>query len=181
MQRSQVLMCTVKDEASATSLLSAMQAEGFVMDTVSVLHPTRAGETTLSHEAHTKAPEGASIGAGTGGLAGGLFGLLVGLGTLTVPGFGPLLAAGPLVAALSGMGAGGAIGGLSGWLVGIGLPEVEARLYQTRLTDGGTLVAVDCGQDYALLTRARELFDAHGGEDVSLLRPNLPREERKIA
>ncbi len=174
MHRSHVVICTAKSEAQAGDIVSALKAEGFPLDSVSVLLPSRTGTTQIAHEAHTKAPEGASIGAGTGGLAGGIFGLLVGLGTLTIPGLGPFVAAGPILSTLSGIAAGGTLGGVTGWLVGLGLPEVEARLYQRRLQEGGILVAVDCGENDTLVSRARDLFDAHNAEDVSVMRASEP-------
>ena len=106
-------------------------------------------ETTraFAHEKHTKAPEGTTTGITTGGIVGGTLGLLAGIGALAIPGVGPLIAAGPIVAALAGVGAGGAVGGLIGALVGMGIPEYEAKRFEGAVKNGGTLVSVHC--DYS--------------------------------
>lgn len=90
----------------------------------------------------TKAPEGATAGAVTGGAIGGTLGLLAGIGALAIPGLGPFIAAGPIMAALSGAAAGAAAGGVAGALVGFGIPEFEAKLYEDRIKKGRYLVAV---------------------------------------
>src|SRR5437763_1410830 len=85
---------------------------------------------------------GGSPGAATGGVVGGVLGWLIGIGALTIPGLGPFIAAGPIVAALAGAGAVGATGGLIGALVGTGMPEIEAKRYEGRLRNGGLLCSV---------------------------------------
>lgn len=121
----------------------------------------------LAHEKHTKAPEGATAGAAAGGLIGGALGLLAGIGALSIPGFGPFIAAGPLMGALSGLGAGGTIGGVIGALVGSGIPEYEAKRYENRLKEGGILLAVRAHSD-ELAQRIKQLMQQHGAEDVSI-------------
>ncbi len=121
----------------------------------------------LAHEKHSKAPEGATAGAAAGGLIGGTLGLLAGIGALSIPGLGPFIAAGPLMAALSGLGAGGTIGGIIGSLVGSGIPEYEAKRYENRLKEGGILVAVRANSD-ALAKRIKEVMEHNGAEDVSI-------------
>jgi hypothetical protein len=115
----------------------------------------------LAHEINTKAPEGAAAGAGTGAAIGGVLGWLVGIGALAIPGVGPLVAAGPIVAALAGAGAAGATGGL----IGAGFPEVEAKRYAGRIREGGYLVSVHC-DDREWARRAKEILENTGGQDV---------------
>jgi hypothetical protein len=120
----------------------------------------------LSHFQPLLTPEGATTGATTGGVVGGTLGLLAGLGALTIPGVGPFIAAGPLVAALAGAGAGGAVGGLIGALVGMGIPEYEAKRYEGRVKSGGVLLSVHCDTSDEI-SRAKELLKETGAEDVS--------------
>lgn len=103
--------------------VDALLDAGFRYEDISVLLPENQGTKGLAHEKHTKAPEGAATGAGAGAVVGGTLGLLAGIGALAIPGVGPFIAAGPIMATLSGIGAGGVVGGLIGALVGMGLPE----------------------------------------------------------
>src|ERR1019366_5695086 len=112
---------------------------GFTNDDISVLLPDHDGSKDFGHAKNTKAPEGATTGVSVGGAVGGALGLLAGIGALAIPGVGPLIAAGPIMAALAGLGAGGAVGGLIGALVGMGIPEYEAKRYEGRVKDGGVL------------------------------------------
>jgi len=138
----------------------------FSNDDISVLAPDRQGTKDFAHEKHTKAPEGATTGATTGGLLGGTLGLLAGIGALAIPGLGPFIAAGPIMATLAGAGAGGAVGGLVGALVGMGLPEYEAKRYEGRVKDGGVLLSVHCATSDEI-SRAREILKRTGAQDVS--------------
>ena len=90
--------------------------------TFRVLLPENEGTKDFAHEKQTKAPEGAAAGAGTGAVLGGTLGWLTGIGALAIPGLGPFVAAGPIMAALAGVGVGGALGGVTGALVGNGNP-----------------------------------------------------------
>lgn len=146
--------------------LDTLRAAGFRQSDISVLKPESEGTRDLAHEAATKAPEGAAAGAATGAAVGGVLGWLAGIGALTIPGIGPFLAAGPIVAALAGMGAVGATGGLLGALAGMGMPEYEAKRYEGRIRSGGILLSVHCDdRDWA--RRAKELLKQTGAEDVS--------------
>jgi len=120
----------------------------------------------MGHVKATKAPEGATTGGVTGGVAGGVIGLLAGIGALAIPGLGPFIAAGPIMAALSGASIGAATGGLVGGLVGMGIPEIEAKRYEQKLRDGNFLIAVDIDDDDDE-DRAKEIFKAAGAEDIS--------------
>lgn len=124
-------------------------------------------QSGLGHEKHTKAPEGATAGATTGGIIGGTLGLLAGIGALAIPGMGPFIAAGPLMAVLSGIGAGGTLGGIIGALVGSGIPEYEAKRYENHLKEGGILLSVRAlSDDWA--DRIKDLMQKNGAKDVTV-------------
>ena len=120
----------------------------------------------MKTEKATKGPEGATAGATTGAVVGGTLGLLAGIGALAIPGLGPLIAAGPIVAALSGIGAGGVVGGLTGGLIGMGIPEYEAKRYEGRVKEGGILLSIHCdNSDWT--KKAKNLLEQTGAEDIS--------------
>lgn len=139
---------------------------GFSNSDVSVLLPDDASTRQFAHHKDTKAPEGTTAGVTAGGVLGGTLGLLAGIGALAIPGVGPLIAAGPIVAGLAGLGVGGAVGGLIGALVGMGIPEYEAKRYEGRLKSGGVLLSVHCNTSEEI-TRAKELLKTTGAEDIS--------------
>jgi hypothetical protein len=153
-------------KASVEEALDAFQAAGFRSTDVSVLLPENIGTKDIGHEKSTKAPEGATAGGVSGIVIGGALGWLAGIGMLAIPGIGPLLAAGPIVAALAGAGAVGTLGGVAGALVGMGIPEYEAKRYEGRVKNGGILLSVH--SDNADWTkRAKEILERTGAEDVS--------------
>lgn len=146
--------------------VDALRAEGFRSTDISVLFPENEGTKDFAHEKATKAPEGTAAGAGTGAVVGGTLGWLAGIGALAIPGVGPLIAAGPIVAALTGVGVGGAIGGISGALIGMGIPEYEAKRYEGRVKEGGLLLSVH--SDNSDWTRkAKDILERTGADDVS--------------
>jgi hypothetical protein len=149
-------------EQAAESLVKA----GFQSSDISVLLPENLGSKSIGTEKATKAPEGAATGAGSGAVLGGTLGLLAGIGALAIPGVGPLIAAGPIMAALAGMGIGGAVGGVTGALVGMGIPEYEAKRYEGRLQKGAILLSVHCDTSEEI-KRAKELMESTGAEDIS--------------
>src|SRR4026207_1412587 len=106
----------------AERVVQQLQGQGFATSEISVLMPDTGGTRDVGHIKATKAPEGATTGAATGGATGGVIGLLAGIGALAIPGLGPFIAAGPIMAALSGGGAGGAAGGAGGAVGGGGVP-----------------------------------------------------------
>jgi hypothetical protein len=152
--------------ADTERAVNALIEAGFVSQDVSVLMPDQQGTREFAVRKETKAPEGATAGATTGGVIGGALGVLAGLGALAIPGLGPLLVAGPLVAGLAGVGAGGAVGGLIGALVGMGIPEYEARRYEGRVKDGGVLLSVHCETPGEIL-RAKEVLRDTGAVDIA--------------
>src|ERR1700756_525943 len=119
-----------------------LKSAGFRNTDISVLFPESSGTRDFAHEKSTKAPEGATTGAGTGGVLGGALGWLMGIGALAIPGLGPFIAAGPIMAALSGAAAGAALGGLTGALIGWGIPEYEAKRYEGKIREGNILISV---------------------------------------
>ena len=143
-----------------------MLSKGFTDAAISVLLPDAESTRAFAHEKHTKAPEGAATGITAGGVAGGVFGLLAGLGALAIPGAGPFIAAGPIVAALAGLGVGGAVGGFVGALVGMGIPEYEAKRYEGRVREGGILLSVHCDTSEEI-DAAKDSLTATGAQDIS--------------
>jgi len=160
------VFCIAKSEAQASTIVDQLKTAGFSNNDISVLFPDKAGTKDFAHEQHTKAPEGAAAGAGTGGVLGGAFGWLVGIGSLAIPGLGPFIAAGPILAALSGAAAGAAIGGLSGALIGMGIPEYEAKRYEGKVKEGNLLISVHT-EDSTERDRAKDIFTRAGAEDIS--------------
>jgi hypothetical protein len=160
------VICIAKSEEQATRIVDDLKAAGFSNNDVSVLLPDRAGSRDFAHEHHTKAPEGAATGAVAGGVTAGVLGWLVGIGTLAIPGVGPLIAAGPIMAALGGVAAGGAVGGLAGALVGFGIPEYEAKQYEGKIKNGNIMISVHT-DDSRQRKIAKEIFDRDHATDVS--------------
>ncbi len=146
--------------------VDALIRAGFAACDISMLLADSVGTKDLAYEKHTKAPEGATTGGAAGGAIGGALGFLAGAGAIAIPGVGPLLAAGPLVAALAGLGAGGAIGGLIGALSGLGVPEYEAKRYEGHMVAGGVLLSAHCDSDQAVVT-AREVLKRTGGDSIA--------------
>ncbi|HWB31732.1 MAG TPA: hypothetical protein VG714_01035 [Acidobacteriaceae bacterium] len=139
---------------------------GFANQSISVLLPDDETTRAFAHEKNTKAPEGTAAGATTGGVIGGTLGLLAGIGMLAIPGIGPLIAAGPIVATLAGVGAGGVAGGIVGALVGMGIPEYEAKRYEGAVKNGGTLLSVHCDTSEQITLAKQGLRDT-GARDIA--------------
>jgi Alternative complex III, ActD subunit len=154
------------DRDSLEHAVNDLRAAGFRNSDVSVLMQETPGTKDLAHEAHSKAPEGAAAGASAGAVVGGVLGWLIGIGAIAIPGIGPFIAGGPIVAALAGLGAAGTAGGLIGALVGVGIPEYEAKLYEGRLRKGHLLLSVHC-DDSKWSKRAAEILKKAGGRDIA--------------
>jgi hypothetical protein len=153
-----------------TSLEAGVQAlkdSGFTNADISVIYPGNPSvENPVPATNPDAAPEGAVTGATTGAVVGGVLGWLAGVGSLAIPGMGPLLAAGPIVSAIAGAGAAGIVGGIAGGLVGLGVPESEAHGYVTRLRSGTTLLSVHVENPDAS-KRARKIMDETGAQNIS--------------
>lgn len=154
-------------EGQANQIVDSLTQSGFSSNDISVLFPDKDTTHEFSHEKNTKAPEGAVTGAASGGVLGGTLGLLAGIGALAIPGVGPLIAAGPLLAALSGAAAGATVGGIAGALVGMGIPEIEAKRYENRIAEGNILISVlvHSSDDE---DKAKETMKNAGAEDISV-------------
>jgi hypothetical protein len=155
--------------AEAEQAVDRLSAAGFSQNDISVLMPDRQSSKEFAHEKNTKVPEGATTGVTAGGVVGAALGLLAGIGALAIPGVGPLVAAGPIVASLVGLGAGGAVGGLIGALVGMGIPEYEAKRYEGQVKEGGILLSVHCDTAEEI-SKAKDLLKETGAEDISSAR-----------
>ena len=155
-----------KTRTSAEHSVDRLLAAGFSNDDISVLLPDSNSSKEFAHEKNTKAPEGTTTGVTTGGVIGGTLGLLAGIGALAIPGVGPFIAAGPIMAALAGLGVGGAVGGIIGALVGMGIPEYEAKRYEGHIKAGGILLSVHCDdRDWTL--KAKQILQRTGAQDVA--------------
>ena len=152
--------------ATVESGVDGLKAAGFSNQDISVLFPESAGSRDFAHEKGTKAPEGATAGAGTGVVLGGAMGWLVGVGALAIPGLGPFIAAGPIMAALAGAGVAGTVLGIAGALIGMGIPEYEAKRYEGRVKDGGILLSVHSNSSDTT-KRAKLILEATGAQDIS--------------
>jgi len=146
--------------------VDSLRQQGFRNTDISVLLPENEGTKDFAHKKNTKAPEGAATGAGSGAVVGGALGWLAGIGALAIPGAGPFIAAGPIVALLAGVGVGGTVGALVGALVGMGIPEYEAKRYAGRIKEGGILLSVHCDSS-EWVKRAKDLLKQTGAEDVA--------------
>lgn len=166
MNKNKVVLAIVDAEIQAENAVHKLGQAGTPSSDISVIMPDKHGAKDFAHEHHTKAPEGAVVGGTSGGLVGGALGLLAGIGALAIPGFGPFIAAGPLMAALSGAAAGAAVGGIAGALVGMGIPEIEAKAYEGKLRGGNILLAVHVGTSEEE-ARAKEILRREGAHDIS--------------
>jgi hypothetical protein len=153
-------------EKQAERTVDDLLAAGFSNDDISVLLPDRQGTKDFAHDKSTKAPEGTAAGVTTGGVVGGTLGLLAGIGVLAIPGVGPFIAAGPIMAALAGLGVGGAVGGVIGALVGMGIPEYEAKRYEGHVKAGGILLSVHCDTSQRIAS-AKDLLKHTGAQDIA--------------
>jgi hypothetical protein len=171
------VFCITLSQDQAVNIVERLKAENFSNNDISVLLPDKSGTKDFAHEQHTKAPEGAATGGVTGGILGGVFGWLVGIGTLAIPGVGPFIAAGPIMAALSGAALGGAVGGITGALIGLGIPEYEAKRYEGKIKEGGILISVHT-ENSQQVSRAKEIFKQAGAQDISSTGESTPPKAR---
>ena len=160
------VFCIMRDNSQAGRIVEDLKTAGFSNNDISVLLPDKGSTKEFAYQKGTKAPEGAATGAGTGGVLGGALGWLVGIGALAIPGVGPFIAAGPIMAALGGAAIGATAGGLVGALVGMGIPEYEAKRYEARLREGGILISVH-SENSNETKRAKEIFERDGAADIA--------------
>ncbi|QQR80167.1 MAG: hypothetical protein IPJ69_12725 [Deltaproteobacteria bacterium] len=174
---SNIVSCTVPTSSEAEIIVSKLKTANFSNSDISVLFAeAREGDkanvniTNQKLEKNSKAPEGAAAGGGTGAVIGSVLGWLVGIGSLAIPGIGPFIAAGPIMAALSGGAVGAALGGVVGSLVGLGIPEMEAKQYEIKLKQGHTLISVHTQNEEQVKT-ARDIFKECSAHDISEVKP----------
>jgi hypothetical protein len=154
------------DRVAVEEAVEHLRSAGFRSTDISVLFPDNKGTKDFAHEKNTKAPEGATTGGVAGAVSGGVLGWLTGIGALAIPGVGPFIAAGPIVAALAGAGAVGALGGIIGALVGMGIPEYEAKRYEGRIREGGVLLSIHCdSSDW--VKRAKDILQQTGAQEIA--------------
>lgn len=157
----------VSTHEQANRVVDALKSAGIPQNEISALFPDKTGSRDFAIEKNTKAPEGAVTGASAGGAIGGTIGLLAGIGALAIPGLGPFIAAGPIMAALSGAAAGAALGGLAGALIGMGIPEVEAKVYEGKVAGGQILLSVHV-EDNDQRDRAKAILERAGASDIAV-------------
>jgi hypothetical protein len=160
------VLCIANGLPQAEAIVMDLKNAGFSNDDISVLMPDTAGTRDFAHEHKTKAPEGAATGGAVGGVLGGTLGWLAGIGSLAIPGIGPFIAAGPIMAALGGAALGAAAGGLTGTLVGMGIPEIEAKAYEGKIREGNILLSVHT-EDAEERSVAKEIFKRAGADSIS--------------
>lgn len=158
--------CTAKTVSQAENIVDALKASGFTSDSISALMPDKRTTKDFAHEHNTKAPEGATTGGVAGLGVGAALGWLAGIGALAIPGVGPFIAAGPIMAALGGAAVGTAAGGLVGALVGMGIPEFEAKRYDAKIREGNILISVHT-EDSKQRDVAKDIFKRFDADDIS--------------
>ncbi|HWB86393.1 MAG TPA: quinol:electron acceptor oxidoreductase subunit ActD [Bryobacteraceae bacterium] len=155
-----------RDRKMVEEAVAQLRTASYRNTDISVLFPDNQGTKDFAHEKNTKAPEGATAGGVAGGITGGVLGWLTGIGLLAIPGLGPFVAAGPIVAALAGAGAVGTLGGIIGALAGMGIPEYEAKRFEGRIREGGILLSVHCDSD-EWVKQARHILEETGAQDIA--------------
>jgi hypothetical protein len=159
------VFCIATTRSQADQIVDQLKNANFSNNDISVLFPDKDTTRDFAHEKHTKAPEGTATGAGTGGVIGGALGWIAGIGALAIPGVGPFIAAGPIMAALSGAAVGAAVGGVAGGLIGLGIPEIEAKRYEGKIREGNLLLSVHT-ENSEEITRAKDIFTKAGAQDI---------------
>jgi hypothetical protein len=159
------VFCIATSHDQAEHIVDRLKEGDFSNDAISALFPDKSTSRDFAHEKSTKAPEGAVAGAGTGGILGGALGWIAGIGALAIPGVGPFIAAGPIIAALSGAAVGAAVGGIAGGLIGMGIPEIEAKRYEGKIKEGNILISVHT-ENSDEITKAKKIFENGGAQDI---------------
>jgi len=159
------VFCIATSHSQADQIVDQLKNANFSNNDISVLFPDKDTTRDFAHEKHTKAPEGVATGAGTGGVIGGALGWVAGIGALAIPGVGPFIAAGPIIAALSGAALGATVGGIAGGLIGLGIPEIEAKRYEGKIKEGNLLISVHT-ENSEEITQAKNIFTKAGAQDI---------------
>ena len=159
------VFCIATSRKQADEIVDHLKNASFSNNDISALFSDRGTSHDFAHEKSTKAPEGAVAGASTGGVVGGALGWIAGIGALAIPGVGPFIAAGPIIAALSGAAIGATVGGIAGGLIGLGIPEIEAKRYEGKIKAGNILISVHT-ENSKEITQAKEIFTQAGAHDI---------------
>src|SRR5512141_1605873 len=159
------VFCIATSRGQADQIVDQLKTANFSNNDISALFPDKDTTRDFAHEKNTKAPEGAAAGAGTGGVVGGALGWIAGIGALAIPGVGPFIAAGPIIAALSGAAIGATVGGIAGGLIGLGIPELEAKRYEGKVKAGNLLISVHT-ESAEEISRAKDIFTKAGAQDI---------------
>jgi len=172
------VLCIATSRDQADVIVSRLKAANFSSNDISALFPDKSTTRDFAHEKNTKAPEGAATGAGSGGVLGGALGWLAGIGALAIPGVGPFIAAGPIVAALSGAAVGATVGGITGGLIGLGIPEYEAKRYEGKVKEGNILLSVHTEKSEEV-DLAKRIFQEAGAKDISTTGEPTAKDKKK--
>jgi len=159
------VFCIATSRNQADQIVDQLKNASFSNNDISALFADKETNRDFAHEKNTKAPEGAVTGAVAGGVALGALGWIAGIGALAIPGVGPFIAAGPIIAALSGAAIGATVGGVAGGLIGLGIPELEAKRYEGKIKEGNILISVHA-ENSAEITRAKDIFTKAGAQDI---------------
>jgi hypothetical protein len=156
-----------EDRTTVSHVIDTLNKAGYRTADISVLSSDNQSTKDFAHEKHSKAPAGAGIGAAAGAVIGAALAWLVSNQTVSITSLGPpLVAAGPLLAALAGAGAGGALGWIVGLLLGSRLSEYVAKRYAGRVRRGGILLSVHCDSP-EWCQRAAKILKETGARDIS--------------
>ena len=159
------VFCIATSRDQADRIVDQLKTANFSNNDISALFADKDTNHDFAHEKNTKAPEGAVAGAGTGGVIGGALGWIAGIGALAIPGVGPFIAAGPIIAALSGAAIGATVGGIAGGLIGLGIPELEAKRFEGKIKAGNILISVHTENSEEINT-AKDIFTKAGAQDI---------------
>jgi uncharacterized protein YjbJ (UPF0337 family) len=154
------------DRTTVSDAINVLHKAGYRTTDISVLSSDNQGSKDFAHEKRTKALECAATGAAAGAVAGATLAWFVSTQTVPLTGLEPLVAAGPVVAALAGAGAGAALGWIMGFLAGLGLPEYVAKRYAGRIRRGGILLSVHCDSP-EWCDRAKKTLKDTGARNIS--------------
>ena len=166
MAKNTSVMGLYPDRITASEAVNVLQKAGYRAADISILSSDNHGSKDFAHEKRTKAPEGATIGAAAGAVIGAALAFIVSIQTVSTTALGPLVAAGPSVAALAGAGAGGALGWMVGLLAGLGLTEYVAKRYAGRIRRGSVLLSVHCDSP-EWCDRAKKTLQDTGAQCIS--------------
>jgi hypothetical protein len=172
------VFCIATSRRQADEIVNDLKAASFSNNDISALFADKDSSHDFAHEKHTKAPEGTVTGASTGGVIGGTLGWIAGIGALAIPGIGPFIAAGPIMAALGGAAIGATVGGIAGGLIGMGIPELEAKRYEGKLKEGNILISVHT-ENSEEISQATEIFTHAGAHDICTIGETSTPERRK--